>query len=73
MPLRSVFETGLRHPARKSSTYCSSSLLGSRCSDKLFEAEGKFPFLIEWRRKLNIDCMMKYESYQLVYSAIHSY
>lgn len=23
--------------------------------------------------KLNIDCMMKYESYQLVYSAIHSY
>jgi len=35
--------------------------------------KAKLPFLTEWRIKLIIDCMMKYESYQLVYSAIHYY
>lgn len=39
----------------------------------LFKAAGGFSVLTARRIKLNTDCMAKYDSYQLVYSAIHSY
>lgn len=38
-----------------------------------FKATGGFSVLTARRIKLNTDCMAKYDSYQLVYSAIHSY